>query len=241
MRTAMLLLVTAACSSSPRPTAAPPPPPPPPAALAPDASPPLPPSTLGSTSHARQIVKSPWGMRRTFALTRTVNRVELVIETYEWADPDERIHLDGSEHDETMWRGPVREEYSGTARDDGASTELALTLVRRTPHARVRLEMPVQLAWTCQERPLVVHALDARPIRIRPPSTEKTGCSGSPVRWKPASVETIPVWACGMQMFGRQADFPFTDDRDIEWVAEWVDCHIQEVAYRKARPLSATP
>jgi hypothetical protein len=190
------------------------------------------------TLHARQIVKSPWGVRKTFTLTRTGVHAVFVIETATWAD-DKRVHLDGSELDESMWVHPLREEYAGAIHEiGGGKIQLELAIVSRsksdyrtsTPHRD-------QLSFTCGDAALVVRTEGAIPIRIAPKSTIKTGCSGSPVRWQPPAVEELTLFACGPQStFPRLPDLPFTADGSVDWVAELVDCHIQEVAYRRARP-----
>jgi hypothetical protein len=202
--------------------------------LAIDASPPPP----RVTTFARMILKSPWGMRRTYALTRAGDHIELVIETWVWANADKRVHLDGSEFDEAMWLGPSRAEYAGAAHVVGNKVQLELALTKHTEHPEVRLGgAPGQLTWTCGEVALMVRAAKAVPIRIMPESTAKTGCSGSPVRWNPPEVSEVNAWACSVKPFGPlQQDVPFTSDGSIDWVGEMVDCHIQELAYRKASP-----
>jgi hypothetical protein len=188
------------------------------------------------TLHARQIVKSSRGVRKTFTLTRTGIHVDLVIETATWAD-HKRIHLDGSEHDESMWIDPVREEYAGAVHDIGPNkVQLELSIVSRS-HQRPPTQHRDRLSFTCTDVALVVRAKDAIPIRINPKSTVKTGCNGSPVRWNPPAVEELTLFACGPQsIYPKLRELPFTPDGSVDWVAELVDCHIQEVAYRRARP-----
>jgi hypothetical protein len=185
--------------------------------------------TAANDWFARTTAMAPDSERRTYHLVRTADRIELDVTT----EANKHEELGGGER--SGWTSVATEHYAGSARDVNGSVELALD---RGPAARARgRQLPAHLAWTCTRTQLRAHAASSRPVHVGPVSTAQTGCMGSPSEWQPDGMVTADVWLCGPAhaYIFHDVELAFAADKRAEWVAEWIDCHVQERGYRAWR------